>query len=270
MAEASENSSALPDLIHTGTDTAGAAIGAVVGSLLGGPGGAVAGASVGPPVSHALRKIGIEVKNRYLSHREDKRVASVIYFAVDRMQEKMDRGETPRNDGFFDEVKDNRSEADEIVEGALITVQREHEEQKIKYIGNLLANICFDSSIGGSEANVLIRVAERMSWRQLRILSYLNRLQEFSIHLGTQEGIDPDQVQAFEPAPDDLLHEVTEIQRMRVLMDLSAFMGFPLDPSKYVVSELGKRLYSLMELSKINRSEIQELEELCKFGRYKP
>jgi hypothetical protein len=71
-----------------------------------------------------------------------------------------------------------------------------------------------------------------------------------------------------EAPPDDFLHEFSELQQMRLLMDLEAFMDFPLDLSRYVVSKFGRQLYSLMELERIEPSVLQEIDDLCKFGRY--
>lgn len=180
----------------------------------------------------------------------------------------MEQGKEIRDDGFFNEGTDDRSTADEIVEGALIAAQREHEERKVEYIGYLIANICFDDSLDASHSNALISTAERMSWRQMRILSYLLRLQEFTGLDRAVHTFDPDSVRGLEPAPDDFLHEFSELQRMRILMDIEAFMDFPFDPSKHAVSNFGMQLYSLMELKRIESSVLQEIDELCKFGRY--
>jgi hypothetical protein len=269
MTDTEDNdNSALPEIANTGADTVGAATGATLGMLVGGPGGAVVGAAVGPPLSHAFRKIGAEINNRYISPREDERIASALTYAIKRAKEKIDKGKKIRGDGFFDEGTDDRSTADEIVEGALIAAQREHEERKVEYIGYLIANICFDESLDGSQSNALIRAAERVSWRQMRIFSYLLRLQEFTGEDRTAHTFDPDSVQGLEAPPDDFLHEFSELQQMRLLMDLEAFMDFPLDLSRYVVSKFGRQLYSLMELERIEPSVLQEIDDLCKFGRY--
>lgn len=268
MTENEDNDSALQEIANTGADTAGAATGATLGMLLGGPGGAVAGAAVGPPLSHAFRKIAAEINSRYISPREDERVASALTYAIERAEEKLEEGEEIRGDGFFDEGTDDRSSADEVVEGALIAAQREHEERKVEYIGYLIANTCFDESLDGSQCNALISTAERMSWRQIRILSYLLRLQEFTGQDRGAHTFDSVSVLELEPPPDDFLHEFSELQQMRLLMDLEAFMDFPLDPSRYAVSKFGRQLYSLMELERIELSLLREIDDLCRFGRY--
>jgi hypothetical protein len=264
MTESEDNDPSPPEIVDAGADIAGAATGATLGTFLGGPAGAAIGAAMG----HTLRKIGAEINNRYISPREDERVASALSYAIERAEEKIEEGEEIRDDGFFDEGTDDRSSADEIVEGALIVAQREHEERKVEYIGYLIANICFDESLDGSQSNALISTAERMSWRQIRILSYLLRLQKFTREDRTTHTFHPDSVRGLEAPPDDFLHEFSELQQMRLLMDLEAFVDLPLDPSKYVISKFGRQLYALMELERIASSALQEIDDLCKFGRY--
>lgn len=264
MTENEENESSPPEIVGAGADMAGAATGATLSTFLGGPAGAAIGAAIG----HTFRKIGAEIDNRYISPREDERVASALSYAIERAEEKIEEGEEIRDDGFFDEGTDDRSSADEIVEGALIAAQREHEERKIEYIGSLIANICFDESLDSSQSNALISTAERMSWRQIRILSYISRLQEFTGRNREAHTFDFVSIRGLELPPDDFLHEFSELQQMRLLMDLEAFMDFPLDPEKYVVSKFGRQLYSLMELDSVEISVLQEIHDLCKFGRY--
>lgn len=268
MTEIDEGDSTLPEVVDTGADSVGAGIGAVIGTFLGGPAGAAAGATLGPPLSDALRRVGAEINKRYISPREDQRVASALRYAVERAEEIMETGEEPRDDGFFGGEVDNRSTADEIIEGALIASQREHEERKIEYIGYLIANICFDYSVDRSNSNVLINTAENMNWRQLVVLSYLHRMQEFAGLQDENHIFDTNRVRGVVPPPDDFLKEVSELQRMRILLDLEAFIDFPLDLGKYMVSRLGEQLYSLMELERIADSELVEIHKLCKLGRY--
>lgn len=268
MSETENNDPPIPKLANTGADVAGAATGTTLGMLVGGPPGALLGAATSPVLSNVFKSVGAEINKRYISPREDKRVASVLSYAIQRAEQKIDDGEEVRSDGFFDEGASDRSTADEVVEGALLTAKREHEERKVEYIGYLVANICFDDSLDGSQCNALIRAAERLSWRQIRILSYLLRQKEFFQHESTYHTIEPYSVRGLEAPPDDFLYEFSELQQIRLLMDLSAFMNFPLDPSSYAVSRFGRQLYSFMELQRIDPSALQEIDELCKFGRY--
>lgn len=262
--------SPLPEFVERGVQSIGRGGGVLLGSTLikGGLEGAVLGASLGPWLTAALHRLILEFNSRFLSGREEKRVVSVLYYAAQRIEQRRDSGDTLRADDFFDEETD-RSSGEEVLEGGIISAQREHEERKIEYIGYLLASICFDSSIDQSRANVLIDTAERMSWRQMMLLSYLNRLSEFALCRRNPPEIDSENLRHLESPPFDFLHEAAEAQRMRILMGVEAYLGYPYEPRKYAVSTLGKRLYTLMELDRIAHSELEELESLCMFGRYR-
>jgi hypothetical protein len=72
--------------------------------------------------------------------RETKRIGATLTFAAAKIKERLDSGQNLRSDGFFDEDASNRAPADEIAEGVVIAAQREHEEKKLKFYGNLLAS----------------------------------------------------------------------------------------------------------------------------------
>ncbi len=267
--DANSSDSPLPEIIETSVRSTGRGVGVLLGGALtkGDPAGAVLGASLGPWLTDALHRLVLEFNSRFLSSREEKRVVSALYYAAQRIEQRRDSGDTLRSDNFFDEETD-RSSGEEVLEGGIIAAQREHEERKIEYIGYLLANICFDSSIDQSRANVLVEAAERMSWRQMTLLSYLNRLSEFALGWRDTPEVDSANLQDLESPPFDFLHEAAEAQRMRILMGVEAYLDYPYEPRKYAVSKLGERLYTLMELGNIPHSELEELESLCMFGRY--
>jgi len=86
-----------------------------------------------------------------------------------------------RHDDFFEDQLYQRSAAKEIVEGVLLAAQREHEEKKLLYYSNLLANIAFHPEIDRAHANLLIRLGERLSYRQLCVLSLFKQKSKFNL-----------------------------------------------------------------------------------------
>jgi hypothetical protein len=62
---------------------------------------------------------------------------------------------------------DRRAPFEEILEGVLIKAQREHEEKKIRYLGQFLGNIAFDANCSGGQANYLLSLLERLTYQQL-------------------------------------------------------------------------------------------------------
>ena len=63
------------------------------------------------------------------------------------------------------------SPAVEIAEGMLLAARNEYEEKKLPFFGNLLANIAFDPTIDREQANLLIKIGENVTFRQMCILS---------------------------------------------------------------------------------------------------
>ena len=81
----------------------------------------------------------------------------------------------PRNDGFFD---GERSDADEVIEGVLLTAMTTYQEKKIPYIANLLATIaCGDVDV--ETAHLLVQQADSVSWLELKVLTIFYRVEEF-------------------------------------------------------------------------------------------
>jgi hypothetical protein len=147
------------------------AVGGAAGFATGGPVGSAVGA--GAPLGvRAFIRVAEEFRERVLGHREAYRVVSVVRLAKTKYEQNIANGARLRDDDFFlqDEAT-GRSSADEIVEGTLLTAQREHEERKIPYYANLIANLPFEQAIDRYTANLLLRTAQELSYRQLCLLA---------------------------------------------------------------------------------------------------
>jgi hypothetical protein len=144
----------------------GSVAGATVGGLVGGPSGALGGAVVGPAIAGGLK----EVTRRALSKREEVRVGAAFDSAMLAVEEHLLAGHDVRTDGFFEPQLDRRPKAEEIVEGALVAAQREHEELKVIHYGYLIASVAFDSGIDLHTANWCLRAAQGLTWTQLVLL----------------------------------------------------------------------------------------------------
>lgn len=163
------------------TDTSGIATGAAFGNLVTGPAGAVIGAIAG----EALKSVFGEMAKRALGNREARRIGSINEIAAEEIRRQLDSNRPLRTDGFFDRDTDDRSAADEVFEGVLLVAQREHEEKKLHLLGKMMARFAFSPSIDCSECNFLIRLAERLSYRQFCLLSLFNLDKRDSYNLRT-------------------------------------------------------------------------------------
>jgi hypothetical protein len=170
--------------------TGGAIAGAASAFLLSGPPGVVPGAVAGgcaPLLKRGIIRVVDDIAERFVSQREKIRMGGLINYSANKIKEKLADGEMLRDDGFIELSPTGhpacteipiieRPPVEEVIEGILLAVQREHEENKLRFIGNLIANICFDSTIDIAQANWLLKFAKKISFRQMCVLSlYANQ-----------------------------------------------------------------------------------------------
>jgi hypothetical protein len=244
----------LRSFLESGGELVGNASGAAIGFVLGGPAGAVGGTVAGSVLSQLLRRGAGEFAVRALGHREQTRVASTLEFAAVRVSEKLALGSEPRSDGFFTGESGNRSFADEIVEGVLIASQREHEEKKLTYLGNLLANIAFDPTINRTYANLLVRHAEQLSYTQLCLLRLFVVKDRFNLRLSSYKDFE----EAFSGALIALLQEVYDLYSRNFISRAgSAMLGVrDVSPRATSIQGAGATMHNLMELRRIGDDEL--------------
>ncbi len=169
----SKNKDIIKKLVETGSDISGGVSSVVIGGLIAGPAGAIIGGASGPIITQVFKKIGNEIQNRFLSQREEVRIGAAYGFAINKLQEYQKSGREIRNDYFFTSKEHKRTDSEEIFEGIILGAQKEYEERKVKYLGNLYANICINSAITREHANQLIKTITNISYRQLCILQLL-------------------------------------------------------------------------------------------------
>jgi hypothetical protein len=158
------------ELIESGSAIAGAATGAAIG-LVGGPAGVVGGAALGAAFGGVLRRVGSEIRHRFLGPREGIRIGAAVAFAGEAIAEALAAGHVPRDDGFFDQRSEGRVIADEILEGVLQKARDAYEERKVRYLGLLYANVAFHPQVSPQQANYLIALAGQLTYRQLVALA---------------------------------------------------------------------------------------------------
>ncbi len=176
------------EIAITGAEMLGAGVGGALGTI-GGPPGIAAGATGGVLATRFFRWVGAEIAERLLSPREQIRIGGALAVAVARVQEREDAGETPRTDGFFESREGVSSDALELLEGTLLNAARSYEERKVQYLGRLYASLAFDASVSPGYANYLIRLLERLTYRQLSALAFIANTERESerILLGTDQ-----------------------------------------------------------------------------------
>jgi len=168
-----EKTDRLRSFMETGGQVVGQTAGAAV-SLLTGP---VLGAGVSVVLGNVFERVGLELYDRVLGPRQGARAAGALDVALVRVQERREAGDPLREDGFFDAGPDGRTDAEEVLEGTLLTAANAYEERKVAHIGSLYANLAFDPSVSAAHANFLLRMADRLTYRQLTALAFFTKAQ---------------------------------------------------------------------------------------------
>ena len=118
----------------------------------------------------AINKIANEFDTRKLTELESDRVKDVMVMAVEKIEQNINNKKVVRNDNFFINSIDDRSDGEEIFEAIIISSQREAQKIKLNLYANLLANIGFQEDINNDEAMQIITFAERLTYRQCLLM----------------------------------------------------------------------------------------------------
>lgn len=251
---ADSQSDSIAKLIDMGAELAGtAAAGTAIALLRPEPEEAICLSMGGVWLTHTLRWIGTEVAERWLGPREKVRIGAVYAFAAERIRENLEGGLQIREDGFFQEQPDERTDGKEILEGVLLTAQREYEERKLKYIGNIFANVAFMPDVSAAQANWVLQKARELTHRQLCILTLTQQKDHKNPSYGPRDG-DP----AFEIEHRQLMDmfsydETIEAHYRGHVNDtgeLSRITG---------LNRIGMLCYTVMGLNEIPEDDLQRL-----------
>lgn len=264
-------SRALLDVVSAGSDFAGASVGGVVG-LIGGPGGVVAGAAAGVAVTRALRHVGNQLAAQIMGERRTVRMGAAFVVAADEIRRRLAGGERPRADGFFESDDESRPAGEELLEGVLLRASDTYQERKAKYLGYLYANVAFDSTASPAEANFLLSVADRLTYRGFVLLALFDL--GWTNEIARAEHKRPADVRPGETANADLLGEMNDLGNYGLLglrqkegfvatyqsvLDGGDFTRLPLTQIRQTA--VGERLYELLGLENIPSSDIREVVE---------
>lgn len=154
------------------SQTAGTAL-AVVSPEVGLAGPAVAWLS-----TPLLRRAGEAVVNM-VSRRGAERAGAALLVVQADAAEHAECGETPRSDGFSESHDGLRPDSDEVLEGVLMYAAASYEERKVVLLGHLYDGIAFDASVSAEEAHYLLKLADRLTYRQLVALATLQDPESF-------------------------------------------------------------------------------------------
>jgi hypothetical protein len=175
------------ELIDFGVEVAGPVATSVLDYLYQGMGSPILGPAISPMITKSLKVIN-DFAFRELSHREKVKAGAGAAFAYAKIVEYLENGVNPRSDGFFDEEFSGRSMSDEILEGVLFKCKNEHEEKKLRLIGNIYANTAFMPTVKIEGANWILQTAQNLTYRQLCMMAIIHKKQNKSVSWGGKDG----------------------------------------------------------------------------------
>ncbi|MGN6201872.1 MAG: hypothetical protein ACTHNY_05655 [Solirubrobacterales bacterium] len=180
-------------------------------------------------------------------------MAGALYFALDDVEERLRDGEKPREDGFFgSDDQPDQSRADELLEAALVSAQRDYEERKLRHFGWLYSSFVFNVDITPANATYLVGVASRLTYHELVLVSL------FHADAGYRGLPGWDRLHPFEWQANALAGELYDLAREGLLMRTDQRpVQCPEDanPSRLWVTPAGCKLFHCMRLDRISEEE---------------
>ncbi len=129
-----------------------------------------AGSLTSPLVIETFKEAGTAVVNHSDAERELRQAGGAMLSALHKIQIRLKQGEPLRRDDFFEAQAGGRRVSTELLEALLRAAQKELDEKKVRFYGRLYANIAFDPGANRAEADNLISLLEKLSYRQLGII----------------------------------------------------------------------------------------------------
>ena len=255
----------------------GGAAGSVVGLGIGSvavPGGEVIGSVLGSAAGNLLSGVAQEFSARQLSHREKKRVGTLLVIVINEIHRRLEAGDSVRADDFFDVKLADRSDAEEVAESVILKVQREPEEKKIPYMGYLFSSVVFDAEVSTQLAHQIAKVAEQLTYRQLCILKLAAAKDEYELRDRDYRDHDDFRIELTQ-----ILYECAELYdrqyinfrgepnlHTREYSDFGATIAGLTNaiPSRMTLQGMGEHLYDVMMLSRIPEGDIAPIAEQLK------
>jgi hypothetical protein len=214
----------------------------------------------------ALRSATEQI-SRWVGGRQVERVSEALRIAALDIEGYSTQGDRIRED-FLGGDDTGSVAAEEVAEGLLQTVAFSYEQRKAPYLGHLLASIAVRADISVADAHHLIRLVDRLSYRQLVTLAAIGA------GLARRDALAAGTVLSGRRMKQSVADEVEELSATYALIggvsadtdETSTYTGLdrtrrlPLDLS---LLDQGRLLFDLMRLHTIATNEqIETLREL--------
>ena len=198
---------------------------------------------------------------RQLSPREDYRVGKVLAIAALEIHQRLEKGESLRDNGFFDEKPNGRSDAEEVAEAIMLKCQREPQEKKIPYMGYLKASIAFNPDISTDMGYQIIKEADQLTYRQLCILKLCVVKGRFGLRNENYRDHGKFSKELY-----SVLYECMDLcQKEYIILREGHTLGLTdIVPQSMTVQGIGGDLFNLMKLSSIPDDDLIPIAKVLK------
>jgi hypothetical protein len=207
----------------------------------------------GPPVAigvtAALRRVAIDLTQRVLTWRQAQRIEIAWDAMGERGQSLVEAGHRLRTDNFFTSEGDWPSPGEELLEGTLLHAANQYEERKVAWLGRLYAGFAFTPDLTAADANYFLKIVELLSYRQLVLLAIFGGDE----HRHALTAIAAERSAGRRTAEPGVIAEVDGLAN-------AGLLGIRQDGrwagrAAANPTELGRRLYALMDLSEIPQKD---------------
>lgn len=214
---------------------------------------------------HALDHARELCLSGFLASREKIRLSALEILVRREIKRRIEGGELPREDGFFDEYTPGRSDADEVTEAIFRIAQRDPQERKLPYVASLLASIVFERAVDAGFGHHLVELAGSLSFRKLCILRLAKESARFDLFDRDIGSVGRDKISG------ELLSILADIfdLKYRTLLSTGTDMdlnAFEIRPARMLLEKTGILLHDLMGLEKMLPWEIRNIAGHLSFG----
>lgn len=249
--EVKDNAQIIKDIIGTSAAIFGNITTVIINKIIPGDGGILISNTCGPVLTSIFTKIGSELFASKLGNREASRIGYTYGLGLKYIVTRVESGDKQRCDKFFDSIENDRSIAEEILEGILRASQTEYEERKLPYYADLLANINFEENVGQDKACLFIKISQGISYKQMCLLQLLNRHTQIRLDWGNSF---------------NHLEELANFDSLEAMIEelisfnlISAVRTSGLNLSTVSISRFGKDFCNILGLAKLNENDVVKI-----------
>ena len=210
---------------------------------------------IAPYISTTFQAIGNEIIERIFSKREKEKISITYLTACQKIYERVENGDIPRDEVFFTRPEGDYSSADKLLEAVFIESRNEYDNKKLVYLGNLTANLLFTNEHDFDRCMYFIKIAENLNYRQLCYISLLNNKSKYKLDRKVDLNKTPYMIM-----PIDHRSELNDMVVKCIIKGPKEFkpdLALPLE--WYNTDWVGEQLYKLMNLEMIPEIDVKKL-----------